>query len=359
VEPSDIAQGRLGDCWLLSAIACLAEVPGDIERLFDQVQMNPRGQYSVRLFDKIQGKMVKVTVDDFIPVDKSKGQNATDSPVPLFSSPAHGSHELWVLILEKAFAKFCGSYAALEGGMPLWALEAMTGDKCVEYSISQQDQTWQPMHLKHDPTPKNKRRCVMSWNKATDQPLSPEQMFKELMSMESKGYLLAAGSKGVDETLERGRRGINREGIVPGHAYSILKVAHPITAGMERVRLVCVRNPWGSFEWKGDWSDKSEKWGQYPLIRAQIWPDTSNDDDGIFWMEWSDFIQHFDSIQVCMKSQGLHDLAFESHEENGIFGPCIGCFCGCLKYWLLCQGPYKLWCAKDNRQRELSSMNMV
>eukprot|EP00961_Rhodomonas_salina_P152899 2058126-Rhodomonas_salina.1 len=36
--------------------------------------------------------------------------------------------ELWVLILEKAVAKFCGDYHALDGGLVTWAFELMTGD---------------------------------------------------------------------------------------------------------------------------------------------------------------------------------------------------------------------------------------
>jgi len=27
-------------------------------------------------------------------------------------------------------------------------------------------------------------------------------------------------------------------------------------------KLVCLRNPWGSSEWTGDWSDESEKWNK-------------------------------------------------------------------------------------------------
>jgi hypothetical protein len=34
IQPADICQGQVGDCWLMSAIACLAQVPGAIQRNF-------------------------------------------------------------------------------------------------------------------------------------------------------------------------------------------------------------------------------------------------------------------------------------------------------------------------------------
>ncbi len=41
-----------------------------------------------------------------------------------------------------------------------------------------------------------------------------------------------------------------------GHAYSLLSTTK-INSGE---RLIQIRNPFGSFEWNGDWSDKSSKW---------------------------------------------------------------------------------------------------
>ena len=62
-----------------------------------------------------------------------------------------------------------------------------------------------------------------------------------------------------------GRVKKENDGIVPGHAYSVLKVCE--TGGF---KLLCLRNPWGSFEWKGDWSDSSPLWRKHPLMRSQL-----------------------------------------------------------------------------------------
>ena len=63
----------------------------------------------------------------------------------------------------------------------------------------------------------------------------------------------------------------------------------------EDVKLVKLRNPWGSFEWKGDWSEESELWTEE--IKAQL--NFEKADDGMFWMSFDDFKQYFDRVQIC------------------------------------------------------------
>lgn len=134
IEASDILQGALGDCWLMAAMACMAEVRGGIDNLFITKEFDPRGKYQIQLFDGTlkngEGAWRVFTVDDFIPCDKTSWEREGKAK-PTFSQP--NGNELWVMLLEKAFAKLCGSYAALEGGSTIWALRAMTGDHCRWY----------------------------------------------------------------------------------------------------------------------------------------------------------------------------------------------------------------------------------
>lgn len=46
----------------------------------------------------------------------------------------------------------------------------------------------------------------------------------------------------------------NADGIISGHAYSLISI-HEFQYRGKTVRLLKLRNPWGSGEWQGDWSD--------------------------------------------------------------------------------------------------------
>lgn len=55
-----------------------------------------------------------------------------------------------------------------------------------------------------------------------------------------------------------------------------------------------MRNPWGSFEWKGDWGDESDKWT--PELKEQVGFTEPAADDGTFYFCVDDFIKYFGSV---------------------------------------------------------------
>lgn len=83
-------------------------------------------------------------------------------------------------------------------------------------------------------------------------------------------------------------------GVVSGHAYSLISI-HEFEHEGEEVKLMKLRNPWGSYEWKGDWSDSSELWTEE--LRAEIGCEETN--DGIFHMTFNDFLDQFKRTSIC------------------------------------------------------------
>ena len=83
--------------------------------MFVTKTVNSTGIYMVRFF--LNGQETPVTIDDYLPVNKN-GR-------PAFAYSADG--ELWVSLLEKAWAKLHGSYARTEGGLPCFAASHIMG----------------------------------------------------------------------------------------------------------------------------------------------------------------------------------------------------------------------------------------
>lgn len=118
IEPSDINQGELGDCYLLSSLSCLAEHPDRIRKLFVSDQVNPSGCYG--LIHCKDGQRQMTMVDDFIPC-----KTQIDQTYPCYSQ-AKGK-ELWVVLIEKMYAKLHSNYARIEGGQPYETIRDLTG----------------------------------------------------------------------------------------------------------------------------------------------------------------------------------------------------------------------------------------
>ena len=119
VNAKDIEQGALGDCYFLSALSALAEDKSRIKAMFLTEETNYAGCYAVSLY--VNGEEQTVVVDDQFPFD--------DRPEKDCWAMGHVSRdwEIWVNIIEKAFAKVLGSYEAIEGGKAYQAFMLLTG----------------------------------------------------------------------------------------------------------------------------------------------------------------------------------------------------------------------------------------
>jgi len=69
-DPQTLAQGSIGDCYLVAAIAAVACVPGFISSLFVNHESNEAGVYGVRLWNHTTGWWELMWLDDAFPVAK-------------------------------------------------------------------------------------------------------------------------------------------------------------------------------------------------------------------------------------------------------------------------------------------------
>jgi hypothetical protein len=145
----DVAQGGVGDCWLVASLAeVAARDPADITSMFTSEGTTVEngaavGVYSVRYYNS-SGVAKSVLVDTELP----SGGGYYDHPVG-GAGAVNGSSSpvLWVALAEKAYAEANGagyvpthdvgsnSYAAMNGGDPAWALQAITGKPASDYGI--------------------------------------------------------------------------------------------------------------------------------------------------------------------------------------------------------------------------------
>jgi calpain-15 len=108
-------------------LSVTSENPERIRKLFPSDEVNPNGSVQVCLTKN--GLKTRVTLDTYFPV------NENDRPC---FSRANGS-ELWVLILEKAWAKLHGSYERIIGGMAHETFRDVLGAPSFSYKSDEED----------------------------------------------------------------------------------------------------------------------------------------------------------------------------------------------------------------------------
>ncbi|XP_041827155.1 calpain-1 catalytic subunit-like [Melanotaenia boesemani] len=285
VSRFDFGQGLAKNCWLIASIGALTfqndifkqVVP--LEQSFDEDYC---GLFHFRFWRF--GKWVDVVIDDKLPTINGR----------LIFVHSKDPTEFWPALLEKAYAKVCGSYADMNSGTPAEALVDFTGG----------------VHI-----------CVQLNN-------PPKSLWKLMCRAGQSKSLMGCGTlpgeKSDNEVLPNG--------LVPSHAYAVTGVMQMMSQGMP-VDLVRLWNPWGKGEWNGDWSDKSQLWHTVsPQDREMC---LSVCEDGEFWMTMEDFCKFYSDLDICCMCPDFLDGSSSCHwktsfyEGRWVAGTTAG---GCMNY---------------------------
>uniref|UniRef100_G3NQ89 Uncharacterized protein n=1 Tax=Gasterosteus aculeatus aculeatus TaxID=481459 RepID=G3NQ89_GASAC len=245
----DFGQGIVGNCWFLASIGSLTfqkqifqqVVP--LEQRFDKKYC---GLFHFRFWRF--GKWVDVVIDDKLPTINGQLIFVHSSDPTVF----------WPALLEKAYAKVCGSYSDMNSGTPDEALVDFTGG--VHMCIELQD--------------------------------PPGDLWEQMCRAGQFKCLMGCGTTQGDSA----GNAVLPNGLVQGHAYAVTGVKQMMSNGTP-VQLVRLWNPWGATEWNGAWSDESRLWQTVsPEDRESC---LAMRDDGEFWMTLEDFCKFYLLLDIC------------------------------------------------------------
>ena len=261
ISPSEIQQGKLGNCYFLSALSALAEFPERVKRIFNGVAAGS-GCYIVNLC--LNGEYESIVVDDWFPCSEGLNENY----VPFFSRSANP--DLWVMIAEKAWAKVSGSYKNTTFGYTSEAFRALTGAP-FDY-------------LDHEDCP-------------------TREIWERISSADQKNYIICASAGNEDISC----REFRDMGLVSNHSYALIQVKQ-LNAGGSKLRALQLRNPWGRMEYKGNLTN--ELTALSPANLKELGYIQGDHNKGAFWMEFQEYLDYFRSTTIAK----VHDF----YEFNSI-----------------------------------------
>jgi hypothetical protein len=213
---SDIEQGGDGDCWFLAAVANVAHRRDVMERVC-VARDEECGVYGF-VFQR-DGEWVSTVVDDNLYLSMADfdrwgdrydptGKHATEhrrlyqtGSEALYFAKCVDHNETWLPLLEKAYAKVHGDYAAISGGNSGEGVEDLTGGV----------------------------NTVIKTNRV----LRKDKLWRELANTDGD-FVFSLSTPGGDDNHAK-------NGLTTGHAYTILKAVEEADENGNKVKLVQIR----------------------------------------------------------------------------------------------------------------------
>lgn len=262
VGPLAPIDGQCEDAWLTSAMAVLAEDPAAVVRIFSRTSPADMANHIYSVWVNRTGLWRCVTLDAFFPCTLDNKQ---------YGAQCRTQRDLWVSLLEKAFAKSHGSYASLAHGDTLEALQDITGFPTERFDWKERETT-----------------LFSALHKA--------------VALRTNIVVLLTGSSRDGEAAAKKSQQI---GLRPDRGYRLLA-----TVVVEGFRLCLIRNTSGSTrDWAGAWSERSDLWSRHPKAREACEAAAGTLDlSSTMWIEWRDVVHYFDGAGCCFARPNWTDL---------------------------------------------------
>jgi len=224
-KETDVIQGQIANCYMVSAFAAVAEQSPDVIK--NAFTDNGDGTYTVHLFN--------VSPEG----DKTKNDVVIDGQLPLSYgslSYAKGADrsELWVPLLEKAFAQSKGGYEGIgKGGQAGAVMAALTG----------RPNSYSAMYAG----------------------MNTDAIYDTVKTAMAAGKSATAGTHGEEDAALYAGTGLHA-----WHSYTVLGVSEENGA-----KMVTLRNPWGRSEAGNDGTD-----------------------DGVFKLDMASFAKYYTGVHI-------------------------------------------------------------
>ncbi|XP_074536103.1 calpain-5-like [Halichoeres trimaculatus] len=273
ISAHDLHQGQLGNCWFVAACSSLASREALWQKVIpdwkdqewdDEKPESYAGIFHFRFWRF--GDWVDVVIDDQLPTANGG----------LVYCHSNDEKEFWSALVEKAYAKMCGCYEALDGGNTADALVDFTG------GVSE------PMDLLENGYRGDKEKR--------------DELFDRVLKVHDRGGLISCSIRATSAAEMEAKLDC---GLVKGHAYAVtdvrrVRLGHGLLAYFrsDKLDMIRMRNPWGEREWNGPWSDSSEEWKKVSKSEREKIGVTVQD-DGEFWMTFDDFLANYTDLILC------------------------------------------------------------
>ena len=253
---NDIILGPADNSYFVSVISSLANYPNIIIQLFRTFKLSKDGN-PIEICVKIAGNWTVICLDDKFLVNK-------ENNMPIFSySP---TKNIWGLLLEKAWAKICGGYENIIIGNPKDVFETFTPFRILEINLKKFEQELFWKYIKS--------------------------------SIENNCIIICVTKYNI--------KGFDSIGFINSQAFSLLDIQSEKKNKNDIIRNMKLRNSLGDKEvFRNDITEDMKNFG---II--------SFEQDGIFLMPYSKFLELFSFVTICVTSSTLINYLIDIPKEK-------------------------------------------